>query len=68
MYSILIFNGSDQLLSLCGSCRLEKLRLDMKDGKAKVLGTLASVAGASVITLYKGPVIYWPNSNVIVHQ
>lgn len=27
---------------------------------AKVLGTLASVAGATVITLYKGPTIYKP--------
>lgn len=33
-----------------------------KHGIAKVLGTFISVAGASVITLYKGPIIYSPNS------
>lgn len=45
-------------------CRLEQVRLDRRDGKAKVLGTLASVAGASIITLCKGPVIYSPNSSL----
>lgn len=41
-------------------CRIEKVRLNRKDGIAKVLGTMCCVAGASVITLYKGPVIYSP--------
>lgn len=36
------------------------MRLDRKDGIAKVLGTAFCVAGASVITLYKGPTIYRP--------
>ncbi|XP_044474912.1 protein WALLS ARE THIN 1-like [Mangifera indica] len=40
--------------------RIEKVRLDRKDGIAKVLGTACCVAGASVITLYKGPTIYSP--------
>ncbi|XP_030447036.1 protein WALLS ARE THIN 1-like [Syzygium oleosum] len=40
--------------------RIEKVRLDRKDGIAKVLGTAFCVAGASVITLYKGPTIYSP--------
>ncbi|XP_030527155.1 protein WALLS ARE THIN 1-like [Rhodamnia argentea] len=40
--------------------RIEKVRLDRKDGIAKVLGTVFCVAGASVITLYKGPTIYSP--------
>ncbi|KAF8022774.1 hypothetical protein BT93_F0322 [Corymbia citriodora subsp. variegata] len=40
--------------------RIEKVRIDRKDGIAKVLGTAFCVAGASVITLYKGPVIYSP--------
>ncbi|KAI3432046.1 WAT1-related protein [Psidium guajava] len=40
--------------------RIEKVRLDRKDGIAKVLGTAFCVAGASVITLYKGPAIYSP--------
>ncbi|KAK9948506.1 hypothetical protein M0R45_004078 [Rubus argutus] len=42
--------------------RIEQVHLNRKDGKAKVLGTLASVAGASVIVLYKGPTIYGPPS------
>lgn len=40
--------------------RIEKVRLDRKDGIGKVLGTVCCVAGASVITLYKGPTIYNP--------
>lgn len=42
-------------------CRIEKVRLDRKDGIAKVAGTIFCVAGASVITLYKGPTIYSPS-------
>jgi hypothetical protein len=42
------------------------VNLNRKDGIAKVLGTLASVSGASVITLYKGPAIYTPDSRL--HQ
>ncbi|XP_047309181.1 protein WALLS ARE THIN 1-like [Impatiens glandulifera] len=41
--------------------RIEKVRLDRKDGISKVIGTLLCVAGASVITLYKGPTIYSPS-------
>ncbi|XWS45493.1 hypothetical protein CRYUN_Cryun15aG0141200 [Craigia yunnanensis] len=41
--------------------RMEQVHLNRKDGIAKVLGTLASVAGALVITLYKGPTVYSPN-------
>ncbi|KAF2324638.1 hypothetical protein GH714_015830 [Hevea brasiliensis] len=40
--------------------RIEKVRLNRKDGIAKVIGTICCVAGATVITLYKGPVIYSP--------
>ncbi|CAN6539306.1 unnamed protein product [Malus baccata var. baccata] len=40
--------------------RIEHVRLNRKDGIAKVLGTVFCVAGASVITLYKGPTIYSP--------
>lgn len=40
--------------------RIEKVRLDRKDGVSKVAGTILCVAGASVITLYKGPTIYSP--------
>ncbi|KAL6524728.1 WD repeat-containing protein wat1 [Orobanche minor] len=41
--------------------RIEKVRLDRKDGISKIAGTLLCVAGASVITLYKGPTIYSPS-------
>ncbi|GFP86137.1 protein walls are thin 1 [Phtheirospermum japonicum] len=40
--------------------RIEKVRLDRKEGISKVGGTLFCVEGASVITLYKGPTIYSP--------
>lgn len=36
---------------VCIYCRIERVHLNRKDGKPKVLGTLASVAGASVITV-----------------
>ncbi|KAM3708892.1 hypothetical protein ACJW31_02G130800 [Castanea mollissima] len=44
-----------------------QIHLNRKDGIAKVVGTIASIAGASVITLYKGPTIYAPNSSHL-HQ
>ncbi|XP_074379187.1 WAT1-related protein At1g25270-like isoform X2 [Apium graveolens] len=37
------------------SFRLEKLNFDKASGKAKVMGTLLSLAGGMVLTLYKGP-------------
>ncbi|BAT77728.1 protein WALLS ARE THIN 1-like [Vigna umbellata] len=40
--------------------RIEQVRVNRKDGIAKVAGTVFCVAGASVITLYKGPTIYSP--------
>ncbi|KAG1361348.1 protein WALLS ARE THIN 1 [Cocos nucifera] len=40
---------------------IEKVRIDRRDGIAKLAGTLACVAGASVITLYKGPTIFSPS-------
>ncbi|KAJ1401326.1 EamA domain [Sesbania bispinosa] len=40
--------------------RIEQVRLNRKDGIAKVAGTVFCVAGATVITLYKGPTIYSP--------
>ncbi|KAI8013429.1 Protein WALLS ARE THIN 1 [Camellia lanceoleosa] len=41
--------------------RIEQVRLNRKDGVAKVVGTVLCVAGASVITLYQGPTIYSPS-------
>ncbi|KNA12074.1 hypothetical protein SOVF_128820 [Spinacia oleracea] len=44
--------------------RIEKVRLDRKDGIAKVVGTACCVAGATIITLYQGPVIYTPTKQL----
>ncbi|KHN41935.1 Auxin-induced protein 5NG4 [Glycine soja] len=44
----------------------ESVHFNRIDGLAKVLGVLASVGGASIITLYKGPVIYTPR--LALHQ
>lgn len=46
---------------MAAALRIEKVRLDRRDGIAKVTGTLACVAGATVITLYKGPTIFSPS-------
>lgn len=35
--------------------RLEKVNFRRRDGFAKILGTIGSVGGATVITLYRGP-------------
>ncbi|KAK4280741.1 hypothetical protein QN277_012322 [Acacia crassicarpa] len=40
---------------MASALRLEELNIARRDGMAKVIGTIASVGGASVITLYKGP-------------
>ncbi|KAG6766746.1 hypothetical protein POTOM_027918 [Populus tomentosa] len=39
----------------------QQVHLNRRDGIAKVLGTLTSFIGASVITLYQGPTVYSPN-------
>ncbi|PKU64051.1 Protein WALLS ARE THIN 1 [Dendrobium catenatum] len=59
-------NSSRFLLSACTNrpilTSIDKVRLDRRDGIAKVIDTLACVAGATVITLYKGPTIFLPSS------
>lgn len=35
--------------------RLEQVNIKRRDGLAKVLGTIACIGGATIITLYKGP-------------
>ncbi|KAI5660239.1 hypothetical protein M9H77_29032 [Catharanthus roseus] len=42
---------------------IEKVNIARRDGLAKVLGTLASVGGATIITLYKGPPLLHQQSN-----
>uniref|UniRef100_A0A1D1YUX6 WAT1-related protein n=1 Tax=Anthurium amnicola TaxID=1678845 RepID=A0A1D1YUX6_9ARAE len=46
---------------MAAALRIEKVRMDRRDGVAKLMGTLACVGGASVITLYKGPTIFGPS-------
>ncbi|XP_030923271.1 protein WALLS ARE THIN 1-like [Quercus lobata] len=41
--------------------RMEQVHLKRKDGMAKVLGTVSSVVGSLVITLYKGPTLFGSN-------
>ncbi|CAA0815343.1 nodulin MtN21 /EamA-like transporter family protein [Striga hermonthica] len=42
---------------MASALRLEQVNIARIDGLAKILGTLASVGGATIITLYKGPPI-----------
>lgn len=46
---------------MAASLRIEKVRTNRRDGVAKMLGTMLCVAGAMVITLYKGPTIFSPS-------
>ncbi|XP_057487535.1 WAT1-related protein At3g18200 [Actinidia eriantha] len=40
---------------MASALRMEKVEITRREGLAKVMGTIASVGGATVITLYKGP-------------
>ncbi|KAI3910472.1 hypothetical protein MKX01_034866 [Papaver californicum] len=42
---------------MAAALRLENVSIARRDGIAKTLGTIASVGGAMVITLYKGPAL-----------
>ncbi|XP_019053101.1 PREDICTED: WAT1-related protein At3g28050-like isoform X7 [Nelumbo nucifera] len=50
--------------------RMEPLALKSSYGRAKLLGTLVSITGAFVVTLYKGPSIFISNSSAsnLAHQ
>uniref|UniRef100_A0A7N2M0D9 WAT1-related protein n=1 Tax=Quercus lobata TaxID=97700 RepID=A0A7N2M0D9_QUELO len=48
--------------------RMEQVHLERKDGIAKVVGTVSSVAGSLVITLYRGPTLFGSNLRWIVLQ
>ncbi|KAJ8621190.1 hypothetical protein MRB53_029719 [Persea americana] len=49
---------------MAAALRIEKVRINRRDGIAKMVGTFACVCGASVITLYKGPTIFRPSLNL----
>ncbi|XP_052179834.1 WAT1-related protein At3g18200 [Diospyros lotus] len=40
---------------MASALKLEQVSIASKEGLAKILGTIASVGGATIITLYKGP-------------
>ncbi|KAH6822246.1 nodulin MtN21 /EamA-like transporter family protein [Perilla frutescens var. hirtella] len=49
---------------MASALRIEEVNVVRMDGLAKILGTLASIGGATVITLYKGnPILHGPNSS-----
>ncbi|EEF44917.1 WAT1-related protein At3g28050 [Ricinus communis] len=45
--------------------RMERVSLRKRSSQAKVLGTIVSIAGAFVVTLYKGPLIFIASSPFI---
>ncbi|XP_060180452.1 WAT1-related protein At1g09380-like [Lycium barbarum] len=47
--------------------RMEKLRLNTKTGQAKVLGTILCLAGALIISLYKGKIFYISHHSKKLH-
>lgn len=49
---------------MAASLRIEKVRLNRRDGIGKMVGTALCVAGAMVITLYKGPTIFAPSASL----
>ncbi|KAL3824807.1 hypothetical protein ACJIZ3_020836 [Penstemon smallii] len=48
---------------MASALRLEQVHITRIDGMAKILGTIASIGGATIITLYKGPPILNQASN-----
>ncbi|KAJ0777259.1 putative EamA domain-containing protein [Helianthus annuus] len=48
--------------------RLEKVDIARRDGLAKVIGTLASVGGAMVITLYKGSPLLHKDAPIVNNE
>uniref|UniRef100_A0A0C9QW13 WAT1-related protein n=1 Tax=Wollemia nobilis TaxID=56998 RepID=A0A0C9QW13_9CONI len=42
---------------MAAALRLEEVHIKRRDGLAKIVGTIACVGGATIITLYKGPAI-----------
>ncbi|OEL25437.1 Protein WALLS ARE THIN 1 [Dichanthelium oligosanthes] len=46
--------------TMAAALGIERVSLRRRDGLAKVAGTVLCVAGASVITLFKGPAIFGP--------
>lgn len=56
------------LTSLEIICRMEKVDMKRVRCQAKVVGTVVTVAGAMVMTLYKGPIVDMMRSRHSDHQ
>ncbi|XP_024928632.2 WAT1-related protein At3g28050-like isoform X2 [Ziziphus jujuba] len=49
--------------------RMEKVVLRRKSSQAKILGTVVSITGAFLVTLYKGPpIVRFPSPSLSLHQ
>ena len=72
MYPIcILFRGLLVLLMTklsCGFFRLEKVKIKKLPSQAKVLGTVLTVGGAMLMTLYKGPILDFIWSRRRVHH
>ncbi|CAD6248432.1 unnamed protein product [Miscanthus lutarioriparius] len=51
--------------AMAAALGIERVRLRRRDGLAKAAGTLLCVAGATVITLFKGPAVFGPAAAVV---
>ncbi|KAG0531291.1 hypothetical protein BDA96_04G011000 [Sorghum bicolor] len=52
--------------AMAAALGIERVRLRRRDGLAKVAGTMLCVAGATVITLFKGPAVFGPATAAVV--
>ncbi|PWZ27054.1 Protein WALLS ARE THIN 1 [Zea mays] len=50
--------------AMAAALGIERVRLRRRDGLAKAAGTVLCVAGATVITLFKGPAVFGPAPSV----
>ncbi|XVF60361.1 hypothetical protein PTKIN_Ptkin08bG0039000 [Pterospermum kingtungense] len=52
--------------------RMEKVELRSSSSRAKIIGTIGSISGASVVVLYKGPKVFytsqWSSSSTLLQQ
>ncbi|KAK6261390.1 hypothetical protein QUC31_007206, partial [Theobroma cacao] len=53
---------------MASALRLEQINIAKRDGMAKVLGAIASVGGATIITLYKGPLLLHQSNTTQGHS
>ncbi|XP_030465643.1 WAT1-related protein At3g28050-like [Syzygium oleosum] len=60
-----ISNLTPALTFICAFLfRMEKVSINRRSSQAKIIGTVLSIFGASVITLYKGPPMFTPKPSL----